>query len=259
MPATGTAAPLVKLLGRFEICDAGRQVSLPASAQRVVAFLALRGRAHERSHVSSHLWMDKPEDRAHANLRSALWRIRHCGVELIMVTQTHVALSPAIEIDTDLLEATARALSDEAADVELGSIDTRDLTAELLPDWYDDFVELERERFRQMRLHALEALSHRLTRTGLHARALDAALLAVAGDPLRESAHRAVMHVHLAEGNVGEALRQFRHLARLLHQQLGITPSRRTTDLVEELDVWDPSIAAGRRHRIPATASLPRY
>ena len=39
---------------------------------------------------------------------------------------------------------------------------------ELLPDWYDDWVLLERERFRQLRLHALDALCDDLTRAGRH-------------------------------------------------------------------------------------------
>jgi DNA-binding SARP family transcriptional activator len=135
-------------------------------------------------------------------------------------------------VDIDGLRGLAVSLIDETKAVELTAVDAEILSGELLPGWCDDFVELERERLRQMRLHALEALSGRLLRAGRHAHALDAALKAVAADPLRESAHRAAIQVHLAEGNLGEARRQFTQLAGLLARELGVAPTRRTADLV---------------------------
>ena len=47
----------------------------------------------------------------------------------------------------------------------------------------------------------------------------------MAGEPLRESAHRAVMHAHLAEGNRVEALRQYALYRRVVVDQLGVKPS----------------------------------
>lgn len=79
---------------------------------------------------------------------------------------------------------------------------------ELLPGWYDEWVLGERERLRQAQLHTVELLCDLWCSEGNRAAALDAALLAVRLDPLRESAHRRVVAVHLDEGNVAEALRQ---------------------------------------------------
>ena len=47
----------------------------------------------------------------------------------------------------------------------------------------------------------------------------------MAGEPLRESAHRAVILVHLSEGNRSEALRQYEFCRRLLKEQLALEPS----------------------------------
>ncbi|MGW2671050.1 AfsR/SARP family transcriptional regulator [Streptomyces sp. NPDC001272] len=80
---------------------------------------------------------------------------------------------------------------------------------DLLPGWDDEWTLFERERLRQLRLHALESLSARLTSSGRHALALDAALTCVSIEPLRESAHRAVVAVHLAEHNAVEAVSQY--------------------------------------------------
>ena len=76
----------------------------------------------------------------------------------------------------------------------------------------------------------------RLTGAGRLKEALDVGLAAVAGEPLRESAQRALVRVHLAEGNVGEAIRQYRLYRRLLSEQLGIEPSRLMEDLVADFD-----------------------
>jgi DNA-binding SARP family transcriptional activator len=54
----------------------------------------------------------------------------------------------------------------------------------------------------------------------------------VRAEPLRESAHRALVMVHLHEGNYGEALRQYQRCRALLHDELGIDPSPRLHDLV---------------------------
>jgi DNA-binding SARP family transcriptional activator len=105
------------------------------------------------------------------------------------------------------------------------------LADDLLVGWYDDWVLLERERLRQLRLHALEVLSGQLLAAGNGPAAVEAALAAVAVEPLRESAHRAVIRAHLAEGNRAEALRQRDQLRHLLRLELGVKPSRLVTDL----------------------------
>jgi DNA-binding SARP family transcriptional activator len=53
---------------------------------------------------------------------------------------------------------------------------------------------------------------------------------------LRESAHRALIRIHLAEGNTVEALRQYRLCRRVLHDQLGIEPTQQLLDLIGPLD-----------------------
>ena len=215
----------LSLLGAFELrCD-GDRVSLPMSAQRLLAFVALHERPLLRVYVAGTLWMDVSDERAGASLRSALWRLNRPGHRLVEATTTHLRLSP--ELDVDLRRATAlaqRLLDGAASDDELDSADGA-LRGELLPDWYDDWLLFERERFRQLSLHALEALAEQLAADGRPGRALAAALSAVRSEPLRESAHRALIRVHLAEGNRGEALRQYELCRRLLRDRLGVDPS----------------------------------
>jgi Bacterial transcriptional activator domain. len=57
-------------------------------------------------------------------------------------------------------------------------------------------------------------------------------LAAVSGEPLRESAHRQLIEVHLAEGNRVEALRQYEAYRQLMRDELGLGPSPHIVNLV---------------------------
>ncbi|WP_435876791.1 AfsR/SARP family transcriptional regulator, partial [Streptomyces achromogenes] len=103
---------------------------------------------------------------------------------------------------------------------------------ELLPGWDEEWVLLERERLRQLRLHALDALADGLTRQGSPALALEAALASIRIEPLRESAHRAVVAAHLSEGNVIEAVRHYRAYRQLLRDELGLEPSAQLARMI---------------------------
>ena len=110
-----------------------------------------------------------------------------------------------------------------------------DLSADLLPDLDDEWLVFERERFRDLRIHALERLSEQLSAIGEHADAVQCGLLAVEGEPLRESAHRALMRAYIAEENRASALQQFQVLERRLDSELQVGPSIATMELALEL------------------------
>ena len=67
--------------------------------------------------------------------------------------------------------------------------------------------------------------------SGRFAKAIDVGLAAIEAEPLRESAHRRVIEVHMSEGNVHEARRHFEWCADMLRTQLGIEPSPSLTAL----------------------------
>ena len=102
---------------------------------------------------------------------------------------------------------------------------------ELLPGWYDDWALFERERIRQLLLHALEALALQLVDQQRSAEAVSVAMMAVAAEPLRESAQRVLIVTHLAEGNVAEARRAYRSYQRLVQRELGVLPGGAVREL----------------------------
>jgi DNA-binding SARP family transcriptional activator len=223
------SAPRVRLtlLDSFELMADGRPVSVPLTAQRVLALLALSDRPLLRHRVAGTLWPEASASRAGANLRSALWRLPAAGV--VDATASHVRMRPDVAVDFREAMVIARALIDPSSSSEEP---VEALTRDLLPDWDEEWLWVERERYRHLRLHALERLCERLTDAGRFERAVEVGQLAVAGDVLRETAHRVLIRAHVAEGNRGAALRQYRAYVRLLRDELDAEPSPSITGLV---------------------------
>lgn len=234
-PPQGRSRVQLRLLNAFRLEIDGTAVSTHAGAQRIIAFLAVASHPMSRAYVAGSLWPDVPEPRAGARLRSALWRLGRLPALIVSTSHGTIGLHAAIRVD--LHEAERRASrwmsgTFTGADIEAGPAA---LEGQVLPDWYEDWVTAERERFQQLRLHGLESMTESMIQGGRLGDALLAALAAVMGDPLRESAHRALISVHLAEGNVAEAIRQMRRCERLLAEELGVAPSARLARLVSPL------------------------
>ncbi|MFE4967076.1 BTAD domain-containing putative transcriptional regulator [Streptomyces sp. NPDC056660] len=217
----------LRLFGAFRLEGANGSIAVPASAQRLLAYLGLHRRA-PRSVVAGTLWPDVAEEHALGSLRTVLWRLRRMRQPAVRSDADSLCLADGVSVDVDDFTRAALRLtgsSQAPGDVPPPLILLEN--GELLPGWDEEWIRPERERLRQLRLHALEALSVRLTVGGCYALALEAALRCVAIEPLRESAHCAVVAVHLAENNVVEAIRHYEAFRRLLREELGLEPSAR--------------------------------
>ena len=104
----------------------------------------------QRLLVAGMLWLDSNEERALASLRSALWRASRPGLRPRRRASTRSSRStPSVRVDVREASPTRTALIDARAD-DADSPMRRPLAGELLPDWYDDWLLIERERFRQL-------------------------------------------------------------------------------------------------------------
>ena len=105
------------------------------------------------------------------------------------------------------------------------------VAGELLPGWYEDWVVLERERQREVCLQLCEGLCQRWTTVGQYEKAVMAGLAAVALEPLRESANRVLIRAYLANGNAGDAVRQYLRYRDVLWAELRLEPSAQMMQL----------------------------
>ena len=236
----GGPAWAVRLLGGFAVEGPDGAVHLTVRERRVVAYLGLHG-GQARAVVAGTLWPEADEHRARQNLRAAVSTLARVAPHLVRTTALTLALDARVDV-RDLVAAAQEVLAGPdggppARLATLGStfVGRGALAGDLLPGWYEDWVLVEAERVQHLRLHALEELSLRLAATARYGLALEVALAAVALDPLRESAHRAVIEIHASEGNVATALATHERFRARLARELRIAPSPQMDALVDRL------------------------
>lgn len=237
-PSIGSSTPVrLGLLGGFRLSVEAEVVPLAMNAQRLVCFLALHDQPLLRTFVGGSLWGESSDSHAGGSLRSALWRLKDATYPVVDLTSDHIMLSPAVAVDLREGKALAHRVLDPSQDLDdVAQVNEEVLSADLLPDWSEDWVLMERESYHQLRLRALEALCRRLSAMGRFGQAVQAGVAAVSGEPLRESARRALIEAHLAERNVAAALREYDAFRQLLHDELGLDPSEELQALVEGRD-----------------------
>lgn len=237
----------VELLGGFATTRQGRRLELGPAGERLVALLASRNREVSRHIVAGLLWPECPEGRALANLRSTLHRVTPRAQGLLVSARTRLRLDLAVEVDLRSATVAGRRILAGRPDEADLSASTRDLLSnDVLPDWYEeDWIVMEREAFRQVRLHALEAACLMLADLGRYGEAVAAGLAATSAEPLRESAHRALITAHLREANHAEAMAQYERCRTVLRDELGVDPSPCLLDLVR---AQAGTACAERRH-----------
>jgi DNA-binding SARP family transcriptional activator len=227
-PATDRAQVFV--LGGFRVTCVGRGIALSTPACRVIAYLAVHGAGPvPRQTVAEALWPDRDAESARVNLRQAIANERRSGGNLIVAGRTELSLRAPVEIDMHRALIAAHWLVTGPCD---GIVDASHFLHDLLPDWDEEWLRVERERFNQLRLHSLEELCQRWLARGQPNSAIAVARAAVAADPLRESAQRLLIQAYLAEGNRAQALRQYRTYEEEMEIGLGLEPSQELRNLL---------------------------
>lgn len=232
----------VRTFGGFGVLRNGEPISLPRDVERLIGLLSVRSGQAPRSLVAATLWDSGDDERVLGNLRSALWRVRRCHPELITADNQTIALAARVSSDvSEVIQRSDQLLTSDAGIdwMDIGAstpasplegldddlLDYRPFVAELLPGWYDEWILVERERFRQMCLHSLEAIARCHMAARRFGAAIQVLMSSIALDDLRESPRRHLVAIHLAEGNRSEAVRAYDEYAAKLQNTLGLTPS----------------------------------
>ena len=208
-------------------------------AQALLAYLALHpGRAPSRDSLGALLWSGTTDEHARHNLRQTLFALRQAVArDPFVVEGERVGLKEsAVEVDVaDFERGVARGTCDalrEATGLYRGEL-LDGLRIDEAP--FDDWLASERQRLRELGLNALEKLLAMDLAAGSLERAVETGLRLLALDPLRESAHRALMELYARQGRRTAALRQYQRCAEALRRELGVEPEAATTRRFQEI------------------------
>lgn len=229
----------VTLFGQFDLRLSDQPVELfSRPAQTLLAYLLLnRETVHSRERLAGLLWPDSLESSARQNLRNALWRLRRAiGDDYLLADKTSLALNTAAPylLDVAVLEDEPAAHDPDAL-IRIVSV----YKGDLLPDFYEDWVLLERERLRSLFERRVQALLDGLIAAGRWSEVQNWAERWIALGHIPEPAYRALMTAHAALGDLAGMANSYRRCLQALEDELGVRPSRETQELYQRLSEGD--------------------
>jgi DNA-binding SARP family transcriptional activator len=228
------AASELLLFGQPVLRMAGKNLEFPSrKLLALLTYLALQG-STSRAELAGLLW-DAAEDRARANLRGELYRIRDTPfAELLEESDGRLSLAKHVTTDLALFEnllsrndlrgalALRRGMLFEGFDVPE------------IPD-FEDWLLLVRERWQERYLEVLAVHASQVFGLKQWQDARDAYQEILDADPWREEALRGLMRSLAQAGDVNRALERFERFRVALKETLGVEPAAQTTDLVAQL------------------------
>ncbi len=244
----------IRCLGELRIHRAQSALTLPISGKtrEVLAYLLFNAnKAIRRTSLSSLIWTDRDERRSRANLNTALWRINRAlktadikEIDLkVSGDALTLSLDQAVFIDIRVLEASVRDALAAFAGVDKACLSSGLRAALLdifvpecegfLQDLDSEWVLVERERLFNLQIRGLTLIMRDFAESGRFEEALEQGQRVLRMDPLHESVRRQVMWLHVLCGHQGNAIRQYRECARVLKDELGVSPMPETRALYE--------------------------
>lgn len=244
MAGSGRGTIRVHLLGPFEVEGPHGRVAFPTAKVRALAAYLFWKREHwaRRELLRGMLWGDLDEERSSANLRTALYLLRRslaaAGTpDLLQVRRDAVRVAgPGYTVDAALFEEAAWAgLRKEPPSVDQLVTAAGLYRGDFLEDLDCEWCLTERRRLADLHAAVLRTLVDRLASLNLIEAATSYATRWLEVDPLDETAHRAMMRLYAATGQVDRVLDQYRQCRDVLAQELGIAPAQATARLLAEL------------------------
>ena len=243
----------VRLLGGLTACEpaarGGRRITRfeTRHAAALLARLAFApGRAYTREILAEELWPDEDPEVTRGRFRQALAALRRIlepdgttPSSVLQADRSQVRLDPAV-VRADVVEfemALAEARRSDGQPTRASCLERAIglYDGDLLPGHCEEWVLAERERLRDAYVGALLALAGASMEVGDASAAVLHARKAVSLDLLREESHRILMGAYAASGRLGDAVKQYHELERVLKEELNARPSAESRALLESL------------------------
>ncbi len=247
------AALELHFLGGFEVAHWGERVTGFESdkARGLLAYLAIEvQRPQRREFLAGLLWPEFTEQAARGNLRRVLANVRDVIGDkkseppFLIITRQSTRFNQEADfaLDAAVLESALSAAQQHSSsttelETALAAYHGDFLAGLSVPDSapFEQWLLLQRERYRQLVLEGFDLLVNRFEARGSRQAALHAARRKLAIEPTREEAHRQVMRLLAMIGDRSGALAQYEICRAVLEEELAVVPDQATTALYEQI------------------------
>jgi len=202
----------------------------------LLCYLALSpDRARTRDHLLGLIWPEEPEKNARKSLNQSLYGLRAVlGPDRLITEGETVRLNDA-GLSVDAMEFSKAIERDPARAVSLVRGDFLEGFILDGSSAFDEWVTLERQRWRSRSVSALVAYAESLLGACRFTEASDLARRALGLEPYSEPAIRLVMRAAALSGDGARALAAFHDFAAQLKKGIGEKPSRDLNALAERI------------------------
>jgi DNA-binding SARP family transcriptional activator len=239
----------VRLLGPFDIGTDHQTLRAPTmrKAQELLALLLLAPQRRVlRDVAADQLWPSAGPELSKKAIRQALWQV-HVATDvepaetsrLLVTSGGTICVNPARQVWLDVasfVRASGAIQWTEANDLGDDDLDELAATAELyrgplMDGCYEDWCVVERAHLEDLHISLLDKLSTAYEHRGRLTQAIVWAARLLEVEPAHERSHRRLMELYYRNDDRTRALRQWRRCQRVLEDELGIRPSKRTARL----------------------------
>jgi predicted ATPase/DNA-binding SARP family transcriptional activator len=233
----------IRLLGepRFYVDGALHRTAIPAKAILLLCVLALKAdQPVDRTKLAYTLWPDDAEDEAKAKLRRHLHLLgRAIGTSeerpQIVATNTTLTWKRDGPCSVDVVDFESLIASGDREGASAL------YTGDLLPNFYEDWLEAPRRRLRDVQLQNLLALAEQYSQRDDAAKTLDYGRRALRIDPWREDAIRYVVQARTRLGDRSGAMQEYTQFVTRLREEFGAEPLAETQQAFEALKTAEPA------------------
>ncbi len=237
--------------------------------EALLVYLAVEPGPQRRESLMDLLWPGLPERSARGNLRQIIYLLRKAvpevalkdehgrgSVPLLITNRQTLQLNPAAAITIDAVQfeqLLERVNNHEHLDLPNCPACRKELetavllySGDFLADFYlddsnefEDWSQSRREYYRRKVLDALEILTTIYSAQKEYPLARSYVERQLEIDNLRESAFRQLMEIMALSGQRSEALTVYENCRRILAEELGMAPTKRTTQVYEQILAGD--------------------
>ena len=243
-------------------CEGRNWTNMPSNRICTLLCYLLLHHSHPqtREHLADLFWTEQSLDKSRKYLRKSLWQLRktlkyrlgNATNQLIITRPGWLQINPDADIWIDIteFENRYRAVLDvcgwEMNEAQYLSTNTAVelYRGDLLDGWFDDWILLQREKYRDMYIEMLEKLMEYCEMKEQFNSAISFGEKILEQDPIQEQVHLRLIKVKWLLGDRVSAMRQYCKCRDALWDELAVHPGSELQEIYKQIKMSEEVISA---------------